>query len=94
LTDFGWLQEDGSKWLLEDDTGKWLLEEQSIHGIEVSGTQSQELIQRKITKFVTVEFVFNLCAGLITNVGIRLPAFGQKLLPACNSSPLSWIFAQ
>jgi len=82
MTDFAWELEDGSGvWQLEDGTGNWLLETQTTHGIEISGTQSQELIQRKITKFIPVEFVFNLCAGLITNVGVRIPAFGQKLLP-------------
>jgi len=82
MTDFGWLLEDGGVWLLEDNTGKWLLEEQEVHGIEVSGTQSQELIQRKITKFLpTDDLIINICAGLITNVGVRIPAFGQKLLP-------------
>jgi len=86
MTDFGYLLEDNTgEWLLES-SGKWLLEENPIHdvgGIEIVGTQSnQVLARRKIRKFIpTDDLIINICAGLITKLGVRLPAFSQNLLP-------------
>jgi len=87
MTDFAWLLEDGTgKWQLEDGTGNWLLEENPPHavdGVEIVATHASQVLttQRRKPKLIPTELVINICAGLITRLGVRLPSFSQKLLP-------------